>query len=144
VDEISFEVEGLPPAKNEASSMFAARHSHAARVHRLLEAAGIELQRTAWEVTSGPVGLNLTVRSGPGSDPWDATNYLGGVADVLQDKSRDLPRLDLGHLGPLRSVALYLNDRQLKEVHYREEVGTRPSYVVRVWRLLQEGSDQSG
>jgi hypothetical protein len=45
----------------------------------------------------------------------DTTNYLGGIADVLEDKSY---RGSLGHLGELRRVSVYRNDRQIKQVTY--------------------------
>lgn len=57
------------------------------------------------------------------------------VGDVLQDKSRPLPRLDLSHLGELRQVALYENDRQIHEIHYRQSPRRVSSYSVRVWAL---------
>ena len=78
----------------------------------------------------GLVSLELIVR-GNGRPPGDATNYLGGVADVLQAK-KDHVMIDLGHLGELRDVALYVNDRQINRVGYSEEAAKRTSYVVRV------------
>jgi hypothetical protein len=65
----------------------------------------------------GPIGLDVTLYAPPGRNPWDATNYLGGIGDVLEDKRR---RGILPHLGSLRDVFLYLNDRQIREVHYRQ------------------------
>jgi hypothetical protein len=76
------------------------------------------------------VSLELIVR-GHGRPPGDATNYLGGVADVLQAK-KDHVMTDLGHLGELLDVALYVNDRQINRVGYSEEAAERTSYVVRV------------
>ena len=132
-DEIVFEVEGFPPAKNEALSMLGQGHSHAPRVTALLTAArgaiGDDKQLT------GPIGLDVIVYAPAGRDPWDATNYLGGIADVLEDKGR---RGDLDHLGDLRSVALYANDRQIAEVHYRQHSDLHPHYRVRVWALERE------
>jgi hypothetical protein len=40
--------------------------------------------------------------------------------------------IDLGYLGELRDVALYVNDRQINRVGYSEEAAERTSYVVRV------------
>jgi len=76
------------------------------------------------------VSLELIMR-GNGRPPGDATNYLGGVADVLQAKKGHV-MIDLGHLGELRDVALYVNDRQINRVGYSEEAAERTSYVVRV------------
>jgi hypothetical protein len=76
------------------------------------------------------------VQSVPGADPWDATNYLGGIADVLEDKSRRGAAIQ--HLGELADVWLYRNDRQIKRVTYREEEGIH-GYQVTVRALDQSG-----
>lgn len=131
-DEVAFVVDGWPPAKNEAKSMLAAGHPHAERVLHLLQAAAIATG--TWRSPtfgSDALGLKLIVRS-PAEPPSDATNYLGGVGDVLEVKER---RGALGHLGELSDVALYLNDRQIQEVHYRWERASAMRYSVRVWRL---------
>jgi hypothetical protein len=54
---------------------------------------------------SAEIGLALIVRgpTGPGSD---ATDYFGGVGDVLQDKILGR-NVDISHLDDLASVALY-------------------------------------
>jgi len=88
---------------------------------------------TGWTTTTQPVGLELIIHA-PAGEAWDATNYLGGVADALQNKSR-VGAIDLGHLGQLRGVALFENDRQIKEVHYRENPAASARYSVRVWHL---------
>jgi hypothetical protein len=83
----------------------------------------------------GPIGLEVECHADPSRQPWDATNYLGGIADVLEDKSRRRPG-SLAHLGDLAGVWVYGNDRQIKEVHYQEIAGKRPRYRVRIWRLV--------
>ena len=126
-------VSGLPPAKNEALSMLGAGHSHAPRVLDLLRAAEDALQRSGFgPVEKGPVALEVVVHAPPGRDPWDATNYLGGIADVLEEKSR---RGTLEHLGELRHVWVYWNDRQIKEVSYRQLEASGAYYTVRVREL---------
>jgi len=75
------------------------------------------------------IALDLVVR-GPGQAPSDATNYLGGVGDVLQAKSGS--KLDLTYLGALSQVALYLDDRQIRQIRYAEERADQPSYTVRI------------
>jgi hypothetical protein len=131
--EIAFEVAGWPPAKNEATSLLAAGHSHAARVRALLEAARSAAQRVGWTPAAGEIALDLVVR-GPRRPPSDATNTLGGVGDVLQDKTAGR-NLDLTHLGELGTVALYADDRQIRQVRYTEEPAGQPSYTVRIRRL---------
>jgi hypothetical protein len=134
---LSFRVPGLPPAKNEALSMLGAGHSHAPRVLELLRAAKDALERSGFApVDSGPVALEVVVHTPPGRDPWDATNYLGGVADVLEEKSR---RGTLEHLGELRHVWVYRNDRQIKEVTYRHLEAPDAFYTVRICELSNPG-----
>lgn len=128
---IGFEVRGLPPLKTEALSIFAAGHRQAGRVRALLEAACAAAQRTGWTALTGPVGLDVVLRRPPGHHSGDATNLLGGIADVLQDKRRR-GGASLTHLGVLVDVALYVDDRQIRQLTYREEEATEPSYTVRV------------
>jgi hypothetical protein len=126
-------VPGLPPAKNEALSMLGAGHSHAPRVLELLQAADEALRRSGFvRVDGGPVALEVVVHAPPGRDPWDATNYLGGIADVLEEKSR---RGTLDHLGELRQVWVYRNDRQIKEVSYQQLEASDAFYTVRIREL---------
>jgi len=131
--EIILEVDGFPPAKNEALSMFGEKHSHASRVLRLLREAHTAVNKTDFHPLLGPIGLNVVVRATAEKDPWDATNYLGGIADILQEKTN--VRISLEHLGDLSTVALYRNDRQIREIHYRQEYGEVPAYRVRIWSL---------
>ena len=131
--EVTLRVNGWPPAKNEAKSLLSAGHSHAVRVTALLEAAlhATEGQRGAAVFSSRPIGLELTVSS-PSEPLADATNFLGGVGDVLEVNGR---RGFLEHLGDLAFVGLYDNDRQIHEVHYRWRQAPDVAYVVRLWEL---------
>ena len=132
--EIRFDVAELPPAKSEARSVLAAGHPHHARVSRLLAAARAALpDGGAGEppLAASPIGLDVTVTA-PDVPDSDATNYLGGIADVLEDKRRRGP---LPHLGDLADVALYDDDHQLQEVRYRWRPGAPVRYTVRVWVL---------
>jgi hypothetical protein len=124
---------GYPPTKNEAKSMLAAGHMYADRVLALLEAARDALPADAPRplFPSERLGLEL-VLSAPSPPPSDATNYLGGVGDVLEAKAR---RGLLEHLGELAAVELYVNDRQIEEVHYRVARGADVGYSVRIWVL---------
>jgi hypothetical protein len=129
---VTFRVAGLPPAKSEALSVLGARHPHAARVVALLDAAREVLATEGCKLfASALLGLEVVLRC-PNDPPSDATNYLGGIADALEDKSR---RGALNHLEELASVALYDNDRQIREVHFRHEPGAPADYTVRLWVL---------
>lgn len=131
--EITIEVSGYPPAKNEAKSMLAAGHLYAERVLDLLQAVNIKAG-PGCAVAYFPnesLGLELVVTS-PAPPPSDATNYLGGVADVLENKGH---RGDLAHLGQLAHISLYQSDRQFHDVRYRWELGPEVHYQVRIWTL---------
>jgi hypothetical protein len=148
--EITLEVDGWPPTKAEAKSLLAAGHPHAERVRALLFAARQAAQEYGWATTSVDIGLDLVVR-GPARPASDATNYLGGVGDVLQEKvSRH--NLNVSHLADLATVALYVDDRQIREIRYAEEPADRPSYSIRVYEVSvsvpttaeTEPTDQAG
>ena len=70
--------------------MLSDSHEHSPRVRDLLSAASeaLRAQPSFQPVEEGPVHLDLVLHAGPQSGPWDATNYLGGIADVLEDKAR--------------------------------------------------------
>ena len=128
--DIHVDVSGWPPIKNEATSLLAASHANADRVRRLLTAAQAVTSRVGWAPPTVDVALDLVVR-GPTRPPGDATNYLGGIGDVLQDKT-NRPNLDLAHLGNLTAVALYRDDRQIRQISYREESAAEPGYSLRI------------
>ncbi|MCX6023447.1 MAG: hypothetical protein NTZ05_17300 [Chloroflexi bacterium] len=128
--EIAFEVEGFPPNKYEGLSLFNARHGQARQVRQLLEAAQQAISRTGFAVIADPLPVGLEVTLFAENPGGDATNYLGGIGDVLQDT-----KAGRGHLGGLADAALYENDRQLQEIQYRLRPDARPHYTVRVWNL---------
>ena len=135
VNEISFDVLGLPPAKDEADSIFGAGHGHGPRVRLLLKAARQARDEQAFvPVDEGHVALDVVVRAPADQPAWDATNYLGGIGDVLEEKSR---RGALDHLGDLAEVWLYGNDRQIKEISYREIEADETGYTVTVRSLAR-------
>ena len=117
--------------------MLGERHSHAPRVRALLAAAqeALAAHTAVLPVADGPVALDLVLHVGPEQDAWDATNYLGGVADVLEDKSRRGPAV--AHLGELAQVWLYHNDRQIKRVTYDEATSPFTGYTVTI-RVLDQ------
>ncbi len=135
VNQISFDLLGLPPAKDGANSIFGAGHDHGPRVRLLLEAARQARDHQAFvPIGEGHVALEVVMRASAGQPPWDATNYLGGIGDVLEDKSW---RSALDHLGQLAGVWLYRNDRQIKEISYREIEAEATGYTVTVRSLAR-------
>jgi hypothetical protein len=130
-NEITVEAQGLPPAKDGANSIFKAGHGHGVRVRALLEAAARALEeRAAFEpVKDGPVAMEVLLYAPAGGVPGDATNYLGGIADVLEQKDQ---RVAIEHLGALAQVWLYGNDRQIKQVSYREVAADQIGYRITV------------
>lgn len=135
---LSFEVDGPPPLQIEALSIFAAGHRQAVRVRALLQAACQAAQDTGWTPLTGPVALEVVLRHPPEHHNGDAVTSLGGIATVLQDKRRAV-RSELAHLGALADVALYLDDRQIRRICYREEPAAEVSYQVRVTDLPPAG-----
>lgn len=130
--EVSFTVDGYPPAKAEALSMLGSGHPHQVRVRALLKAAATAAARGEFSaLLTKRLGLELVLYA-PADPPSDATNYLGGVGDVLEAKGR---RGALEHLGELATVALYANDRQIQEVRYRRVWAGAPRYTVKLWTL---------
>lgn len=131
---LSFEVSGPPPVRTEALSIFAAGHRQATRVRTLLEAACGAAQRSGWTALTGPVGLEVVLRCPPGRRTSEAATLIGGIGAVLQDKKRAAD-IGLAHLGVLADVALYVDDRQIQRISYREEPAATMSYLVRVTTL---------
>ena len=126
-------VGGLPPAKDSANSIFNKKHSHRPRVIALLQKVQQGLNNSEWNPAERRrVGLELVMTETPNGLPGDATNYLGGVADVLQ---ANRVNADLSHLGDLARASLYLDDNQIREVRYSVERGSTSGYRVRVWVL---------
>jgi hypothetical protein len=117
------------PKKAEAKSLFAAGHPQADRARKLLEAAREAVRRGGWSPATSEVALELTIRC-PTRPPGDATNFLGGVADVLQ--TTPPANVDLTHLGDLAKIGLYIDDKQISRISYRELRASEVSYRVRV------------
>ena len=68
----------------------------------------------------------------PDDVPGDATNYIGGVTDVLQ---ANRVNADPSYLEDLAQALFYQDDRQIQEVRYFVEHSDAPAYRVRVWVL---------
>ncbi len=129
---IEFDVEGLPPAKSEAKSMLGDAHPHQHRVRRLLEEAlAASNEQSFAGFGDRLLALDVVLRCA-GDPPSDATNYLGGIADVLEGKAH---RGNLDHLGDLAGVALYDNDRKVRDVRLRHENTRHTGYTVRLREL---------
>jgi hypothetical protein len=131
-DVIEFEVKGLPPKKSEAKSLFAVDHPKADRVIALLKAARDAMQRDDWKIVTGRVALELTIYC-PGRPGGDATNFLGGVADVLQGKAPS--NVDVTHLQDLAVIGLYTDDKLISQILYRELPASEVGYRIRVSKL---------
>jgi hypothetical protein len=130
-DAIEFEVGGEPPLKGEARSMLSPTHPHAPRVRALLEAARDANQRDGFAgFGTRRVGLELVMRP-VGGLKGDVTNALGGIGDSLQSRRTNI---DLTYLGELANAFLFVDDAQIREVHYREEPGEL-GYRLRFWGL---------
>jgi hypothetical protein len=129
--ELLISVDGLPPKKSEAKSLWAADHPHANAVRKLL--VGVHDKWAGNAPLEAPVGLDLILWAPDNADLGDATNYLGGIGDVLQ--ARRPTNIDLGHLGGLAQVAIVKDDRQVRRISYELIVSSPSRYRVRVWEL---------
>jgi hypothetical protein len=135
---MTIEVAGVPPAKSEAKSILGTGHPHAPRVKTLLRAVqdtalAAELEMEPSNFGFARLALEVVVRMpAETSGRSDATNYLGGIADVLESKGH---RGSLDHLGELQHVSLYANDSQLDDVRLRFEESDTQSYTVQLWAI---------
>lgn len=137
-DEFAIRVQGRPPPKSEALSIFAVGGRYEKRVRDLLEAARDEMRsRDFAGFGDARLRMEVEVHTGPGEPPWDATNYLGGITDVLEgkDKRRKAHPGSVDHLGELAEFGLYDDDRQIKEISYKEVEGPIAAYRVMLTRL---------
>ena len=103
----------------------------------LLSEAQRELTKSNWDPNEQrQIGFELSVsETATMSPPSDATNYLGGVADVLQVKRGS--NINLSGLGELAGTSLYSNDKQIREVRYSVMRGDKSAYRVRIWVLAE-------
>ena len=108
-------------------------HRHLDRVSALLEAAKAVMDAEGWGGFGvSPLGLELRIFAPSKKVPSDATNYLGGIGDTLENKDR---RGKLDHLGHLAFVHLYQNDSQIQEVHYFLIDAPETRFEVTFWNL---------
>jgi hypothetical protein len=140
---ISFTVAGHPPPKDGGFSILNPAHPHHPRAVALLTAAGEEARGAAFAAfAEHPLRIRVAMRTRAPA-PGDGLNYLGGVADVLEDKSaraaadRTWPE-KAAALGGLASFALYRNDRQFRDAGIdQDDHASEDSYTVTSWALPQ-------
>lgn len=131
--QVEFSVAGLPPTKNEALSLFNPTHGQHAAVIRLLEAARAATDSSSFRPYTKIVGMGVLIETATGRAPADATNYLGGIGDVLQSRGKKALSRQYGQLA---EVALFEDDSLIRELRYGERAGPVTQYFVRVWRIL--------
>jgi hypothetical protein len=146
VDQVSFDVAGYPPIKNEALSMLSVNHPYAGRVKALLEAAEQARQAQGFvPVDAGPIALDVVVRAPSGQNPADATNYLGGIGDVLQDKSSHGLPDSLGHSKASGSTATTGRSSRspiVRSSPFRSDIPSRSEPSTRADRKRHRHPDQ--
>jgi hypothetical protein len=128
-NEVEFEVGGvLPPIKNEALSLFNEKHGCREQVIALLTAAAAAM--AGRQPLTAPVRLGVEIYC-PDRGHGDATNYLGGICDVLQASAFKQSIVYLQEAG-LADVSVFEDDRQVKAIEYKETIGTKKGYRVRI------------
>lgn len=68
--------------------MLAVGHRQAERIEELLRKAAQAAAAAHWAPITAEVAMDVIVRCPAARPPGDATNFLGGIADVLQDKTQ--------------------------------------------------------
>lgn len=111
--------------------MFSPKHPHRERLAALRSAARDAMRAGAVAPFSrlDRIAMEVVVSNAVG-EPYDATNYLGGIADALQPPPLNVP--DLSHLGDLADVMVYPDDRQIQRIHYELVGANPPMYEVRL------------
>ncbi|MDO8615965.1 MAG: RusA family crossover junction endodeoxyribonuclease [Dehalococcoidia bacterium] len=107
---VTVEVDGSPPYKQITASPGEKRNQLTANLRETATKAFTE-QSLFEEPVEGKLCLSITYRRLVGR--CDAANIIGGIADALQDIA-------------------YINDSQVREVHYIEEPADREGYTVTV------------
>jgi hypothetical protein len=130
---IELHVQGLPPAKGQRSIFSLQSNRHRLLITLLEEAYRVTTAQGFSGFGQAPIALDVELRAPAGTLPGDGTNYLGGIADALEAKKvRIRASGPLPHLGDLVHVGLYDNDRQIKQICYREREAEDVSYTIRV------------
>ena len=135
--EIEVTVQGhFPPAKGQRSIFNVLSNRHPRLIALLNEAHRVRSLKKFHGFGGVPLRMDVEVRVPSGLAHGDGTNYLGGIADALEDKTAWMlaaknPLLTLGHL---RYVGLYDNDRQLRHIVYQEVEGEL-GYTIRLRAL---------
>ena len=121
-NEIEFVVDGFPPIKNEALSLMSPTHGQAGPVSALRSAAR-QATGEHFDPWTGPIAIEVTIYGDP---PGDATNYLGGIGDVLQTRRSNLEPTEFG---------LFLDDKQIRDINFRIEPSKGARYRVHIRQL---------
>ncbi|WP_157930406.1 hypothetical protein [Glycomyces xiaoerkulensis] len=132
--QLKIRVEGMPPAKREALSMFSPQHPHRDRLAALRRAAREAMSTGVFDPFSriDRIGMEVIVANSVG-EVYDAADYLGGIADALQPPPLNVP--DLSHLGDLADVTVYPDDGMIHRVQFELVDAKSSAYEVRLWKI---------
>ena len=103
---IEFSVSGMPPYKQTPANNDEREHQHERR--ELLKA---EARKICKSLTINEVRLDIIYSRHSGKA--DPANIIGGIADALQG-------------------IVYVNDRQIKTIHYIEKEGDKDQYTISI------------
>ena len=144
---IQFTVEGSPPKKNGAKSMWG-NETQAKRLVALREKA---LREKGSQPFTGKVQLRVTVRVSdqPGQDPGDLDNLVSGVCDGLMkahpnalawiNKDEKFKKLwPNNSIHPSRAIA-FEDDKQVMRICAEKRIGPgKGSYEIRLEKVAGE------
>ena len=111
---IEFEVEGLPPAYDSGFSILNPKHPRYPLVKKLQKAAKKAINGK--NQLTGKIVLEVKHEMCRGDRRTDVVNLIGGIANVLEG-------------------IIYLNDNQIKEVHFKQVESKWNHYIVKIRRL---------
>ena len=136
--EIELTVRGhFPPAKGQRSIFNVLSNRHPQLIALLDEVHRVKSATKGFRgFGRAELRMEVEVRVPPELGHGDGTNYLGGIADALEDKTTRMlaTKNPLHTLGHRRYVRFYDNDRQLKHIVYREVEGEL-GYTIRLRAL---------
>jgi len=111
---VEFEVEGFPPAYDSGFSILNPKHPRYLLVKKLQKAAKKAINGK--NQLTGKIVLEVRHKICAGDRRTDVVNLIGGIANVLEG-------------------IIYINDNQIKEIHFKQIESQKDSFYIRIREL---------